>query len=470
MQLADSIFLDVHLPNATTWFYFSGLLAVALFFKFSRLLSIRNWDVLTLFLLLPGLLLLIEAHARERLTFAAAAGPAGALLVLIESQVRDRWAFVWLLSASGYFFVRCLLDLVLVRRPALSPNLNLAGLAWLAGALFVSLIAVAVRQPAPNGVSASPASTLDNKIRNPVKVLVGQPTAENDSLVNQWVECGLALGCHLAIAVGLVLIGFLHFEDVHSGMAMATFYLLLPYVFLMMPGAGLGRWEQAWPMAWMVWAVVTYRRPLLTGLLLGLASGTIFLPALTLPVWLSFYRGRGAGRFLTAYLVAVALCLVILGGLNIVGELPHSLQSMWSLSGWQTWKTLPKETVGFWGGDVGLRAPIYRLPIFIASMAFVVFTLFWPTPKNLAHVLALSAATLISVQFWYADQGGIHVLWYLPYLLLLVFRPNLSAAQPAVPPDDWLARTGRMLRRWFTGLLRWLGRLRQRPQPAAPVS
>src|SRR6202011_4620258 len=90
----ESIFLDINLPNATTWFYFSGLLAVALFFKFSRLLSIRNWDVLTLFLLMPGLLL------------------------LIESGGKNRWAFVWLLAASGYFFIRCLLDLVLERRPA----------------------------------------------------------------------------------------------------------------------------------------------------------------------------------------------------------------------------------------------------------------------------------------------------------------------------------------------------------------
>jgi len=254
-------------------------------------------------------------------------------------------------------------------------------------------------------------------------------------------------------------------------MAAATFYLLLPYTFLMMPGAGLGRWDHAWAMAWMVWAVVTYRRPLLTGLLLGLASGSVFIPALTLPVWLSFYRGRGAGRFMLAYLTAVALCLFFLGGLVwIIGELPRSLQSVWSFSAWQAWKSLPKETIGFWGGEVGLRAPVYRLPIFIASMALVGFTLFWPIPKNLAQVLALSAAILISVQFWYADQGGIHVLWYLPYLLLLVFRPNLSTAQPATPPDDWLARTGQMLRRWLAGLLRWLTRLGQRPQPAVPVS
>src|SRR5262249_23183067 len=161
------------------------------------------------------------------------------------------------------------------------------------------------------------------------------------------------------------------------------FYLLLPYTFLMMPGTALGRWDQAWPMAWMVWAVVTYRRPMLTGLLLGLASGIVFLPILTLPVWFSFYRGRGMGRFLLGYLAGIGLCLFCLGGLVwIIGELPQSLQSIWSFSGWKAWGKLPEGTIGFWQEI----HPIYRLPLFIASMAFVIVTLFWPSPKNLAHV------------------------------------------------------------------------------------
>src|SRR5438128_6466528 len=63
MIVPASIFLDFNLPNATTWCYLSLLLAVALFFKFTRLLSVRNWDVLTLFLLVPGLLLLQEANS-----------------------------------------------------------------------------------------------------------------------------------------------------------------------------------------------------------------------------------------------------------------------------------------------------------------------------------------------------------------------------------------------------------------------
>src|SRR5207253_9480113 len=110
MPQSLSIFLDFNLPNATTWFYLSSLLAIALFFKFSRLLSIRNLDVLALPLLVPGLLLLRESNG-------------------------ENWfGYLWLLAGSAYFLFRCFFDLSLVTRPALAPNLALGGLAWLAGA------------------------------------------------------------------------------------------------------------------------------------------------------------------------------------------------------------------------------------------------------------------------------------------------------------------------------------------------
>ena len=91
----------------------------------------------------------------------------------------------------------------------------------------------------------------------------------------------------------------------------------------------------------------------------------------------------------------------------------------------------------------------------LAFVAFVITTSFWPRPKDLAHVLALSAAILLGIQFWYADQGGVYVLWYLPLLLLVVFRPNLADRQPPTieAETDWLRRWGRKLAGWIG---RWL--------------
>jgi len=55
------------------------------------------------------------------------------------------------------------------------------------------------------------------------------------------VDRTLAVLCHLAVVAGLVVVGWRHFHDAHAGMAAATFYLLLPYTYLLLPHAtGLG--------------------------------------------------------------------------------------------------------------------------------------------------------------------------------------------------------------------------------------
>ncbi len=428
MNGAGSIFLDFQLPTAATWFYFSGLLAVALFVKFSRLLSVRNWDVLTLFLFAPGFLLLLESHGD------------------------NRWGYAWLLITSGYFFLRCLGDLALVRRPALGPNMNLSGLACLAAALSASLIAVAVQNPrTPNPAGDSARSPIDETLVNP-KTLEKTPAEVVGFTVPIGAARALALLCHLSVAVGLVLIGWKHFADVLSGMAAATFYLLLPYTYLLTPNSalGLGRWDMVWPMAWMVWAVFCYRRPVLAGVFLGVAAGGVLLPVLTLPAWLSFYRKRGAGRFFLTFAVAGGLTLAAAAGVLCAVGLPQDWSSSEALGRWLAWLPPPTNAHGVWQGVYW----VYRLPVFIAYAAFVIGTLFWPTPKNLAHVLALSAAVLIGIQFWCADNGGVYVLWYLPFLLLLVFRPNLTAAQPPPTREDWMKRIGRRCTRVFLRLFR----------------
>ena len=43
---------------------------------------------------------------------------------------------------------------------------------------------------------------------------------------------------------------------------------------------------------------------------------------------------------------------------------------------------------------------------------------------------------MLATQFWLANHGGLYMAWYLPLLILTVFRPNLedrmalSAVQP----------------------------------------
>jgi hypothetical protein len=393
-----------------------------LFFKFSRLLSVRNWDVVTLYLLVPGLLLLFEDGA-------------------------NWYGYLWLFCGSGYFILRCLVDLALVRRPALGPNLSQGGLAWLAAALFVCLVVVAFRPADQQTESVGKLSAVLDAGEKAGKDFVGQQPGLNGStpeVVDYWFTRIVALLCHLSIVAGLILVGWRHFQDAPSGVAMATFYLLLPY-----SAYHAGQWHHVWPMALIVWAVFLYRRPTFAGLLMGLAAGTVFFPLLLFPLWCGFYGRRGAGRFSGAFALTAVLCLATYGTiLWQAGELPHSVQQVLSLADWQPWIRPPAETHGFWTGVHWAWA--YRMPVFIAYLAFLATTTIWPSPKNLAHLLALSAALLIGIQFWYAEQGGKFVAWYLPLLLLLMFRPNLNDRRP--PPiqreTDWLLRLGR----WLTTL------------------
>src|SRR5262245_66669292 len=65
----------------------------------------------------------------------------------------------------------------------------------------------------------------------------------------------------------------------------------------------------------------------------------------------------------------------------------------------------------------------------------------WPRRKSLAHVIPSSAAIIIGTQFWYQDKGGVYVLWYLPLLLLVVFRPLMTNHfAPEIKPLDFLRR------------------------------
>src|SRR5947199_10083245 len=97
-----SIFLDFNLPNATTWFYFSFLLAVALFFKFGRLLCVRNLDVVLLFLLAPGLLVVQAARPQP---LAPEQQPAVQIAALVGHGALGQTAA--LASEVGAFSQRC---------------------------------------------------------------------------------------------------------------------------------------------------------------------------------------------------------------------------------------------------------------------------------------------------------------------------------------------------------------------------
>jgi hypothetical protein len=446
---ASSIFLDFNLPNAATWFYFSLLLVAAIFFRFNRFWSLRNWDLCTLFLLVPGFLLLQQGHFWLNAAADQAAGSPDYAKLKTGGDDLVFWGYVWLIAGSGYYFARCLLDLALERRPTLTPNLNLSGLASLAVALFICLTTVAVvRTPdMPQQAQIGKGPLALTKSLDSTTTIVNYQAGQTDldkADTRFWVERTVAMLMHLAVIAGLILIGKVHFGDVSAGMGAACLYLLLPYT-----AYNVSQVHHVWPAVFILWAIYTYRRPILTGLLLGIAAGTTFFPLLLFPLWCGFYRGRGTLRFTFGFVLATAASLAVTAIILLSnGEFSRSLSIALSLSDWQAWKEPVTESI--WTGAHWA----YRLPVFIGYMAFVVLTAFWPSPRNLGQVIAQTAAVVIGVQFWYADQGGVYVLWYLPFLLLMMFRPNLMDRRPPLiqPEADWLLHWATIVKRRVLGL------------------
>jgi hypothetical protein len=213
----------------------------------------------------------------------------------------------------------------------------------------------------------------------------------------------------------------------------------------------VAQFHLVWPAAFITWAVFFYKRPLVGGWLLGLASGSVFVTLLLFPLWLGFYMKRGAVRFAVSFAAALVVSIGILWLVVWTeGWLASGLTEA-AVSEWLPWRRTNAPSL--WRSV----HPAYRLPIFVLYVGFLGAITVWPSPKNLSHLVSLSAAALIGVQFWHSDRGGMYVLWYLPLVLMMVFRPNLTGHEP--PPIE------------PGGMLKWAGaawnRVRGRkPAPA----
>ncbi len=401
--------------NATTWVYVSSLLIIGIYFKFHRFWSVRNLDLIALMSFAPGFLLI--THGQQ---------PAG---------------YLWLFSLSGFFLVRLLLDPVMVRRPLLEPNLSASGLTFTCFALVLFLLANVITKPAVEGGRRSverwedafygPTAGNPNRLvqpgpgyppfwaladlssQTPASAAAGPTDLSRQRLLRNVVTRTTAILGHLAILIGLILIGHRHFGSARTGVAAASLYLLLPYT-----AEFTGRIDHVIPGALLVWAVVAYRRPLAAGMLAGLAAGAIYYPLFLLPLWCGFYWRRGLVRFLAGAAGALALLAASLAlGTSNLHAFSDQVQTMFGFTSLSL-----ANAEGFWA----LHDPAYRMPIMAAFFALAVSLALWPAQKNLGTLLSCSAAVLLGTQFWHAHYAGIYMDWYLPLLILTIFRPNLE--------------------------------------------
>ena len=408
--------------DPTTWAYVSALMMIGIYFKFRRFWSVRNLDLIGLISFSPGLLLVYHG-------------------LLNHNNELVQAGYVWLFAVSGFFLIRLLLDPIMVRRPLLEPNLSASGLTFTGISLLVFLMANVITSPkerveyelAKQETQSLPSPGYEwfykfagfaNEAMVPAEPDAAQPETYRKALILAATTRTAAILAHLAIVAGMVWLGYRHFDNIHTGVAAATLYLLTFYTSQLTSYV-----DHVVPAALLVWAVAAYRLPLLSGVLLGLAAGLIYYPLFLLPLWCSFYWRRGLVRFVVGVLLAMSLLAASLAlKWHDFGTFLDQVQRM---IGWRNPIGVEKFT-GFWQ----YYNPSYRISVLALFVAICAGMVFWPAQKNLGTLLSCSAAVMLATQFWHAQQGGLCMAWYLPLLILTVFRPNLEdrVAMSAVRP------------------------------------
>ena len=305
--------LNGYTVDDATWFYLSLFLTLTVYFRFGRVFSLRNLDLLLLLAISPGILLVRHGSTS---------------------------GYVWLFGLSGVLLLRLVADRYFTRRPRLDQNLNSQGLSFLGAVAFLFLAATAwnLRQ-LPNSTvqtveAADRLSKRQEAPKNRPRPPRLRPTPRRDPGRPSWRSrlsncrnwrsppstrrrkrrpvgrlchrCGppgvdrgtpgrrLGAGLYRALAFRRPA------DRDRHGDALSTIAL-----HVVRRGSGEPRLPRGPDLVGdrRLSAARRGRR------LMGLACGTLFFPVFLLPLWFAFYDRRGAVRFGVA-LAGVAAVLV----------------------------------------------------------------------------------------------------------------------------------------------------------------
>ena len=458
-------FLSADLSDPTWWAYV-GLLIIAVYFRFSRAFSVRNLDLLLLIGLSTSLTATLEfprhpteqaaAYRSSPITSQTTPKPPDSAIQLVSLQqttndeaptldppvtrsTLHRWGSLCLVAFTLLLLVRLVLDESLTRRPKLDQNLNTAGLLFLCIPAFAILMAHVAFRPPPLDTQNMLVTGKALLERRDVPVSPDSPESSSSSESLSITPTGALVGAggHVAglparrpevsarifviIAHSLVLAGLLavsrwHFSSTQIGVAMCCLYLLLPCT-----AASVHQLAHVLPAACLIWAFASYRNPVVSGILLGLACGTLFFTAFLLPLWAVSYGRRASLRFLVSVLAVAA---VLLTTLLLISSDASSFTSKLMLNvNWTVYRLLDSSALA---GEVSTGQTVIRIIMAAVFFIMLIAMTALPRQRNLETLLANSTSLIVAAQMWYPDDIGRYVLWYLPLLLMIIFRPRLD--------------------------------------------
>jgi hypothetical protein len=168
------------------------------------------------------------------------------------------------------------------------------------------------------------------------------------------------------------------------------------------------------PAAMLIWGLVVARHSVGRGLMLGLALGTKFAPAILLPLWSRHpFPRRPERRTLVPFLAGLAGAVALTGWVLLLDG-SRGLSAFWSRTlGYQIGRDSP---FSVWGQHPGLRPVQIGLMVCVAVAAVLVLR--WPRRLDMLTMTALSGALLIGIELTLTHWFYLYIPWFLPFALI----------------------------------------------------
>ncbi len=229
----------------------------------------------------------------------------------------------------------------------------------------------------------------------------------------KWDQLGAAHGAATAFDVlcmaGLLVLGW-RMSGLRLGVALALAWAAFPFTAYALETNA----NDSLVAAMLIWGLVVARHPVGRGLMLGLALGTKFAPAILLPLWSRHPFPRPArGRTLLPFLAGLAGAVALTGWVLLLDG-SDGLRAFWSRTiGYQLGRDSP---FSIWGQYSDLRPVQLGLMAIVAGAALAVLR--WPRRLDTLTVTALSGALLIGVELTLTHWFYLYIPWFLPFALV----------------------------------------------------
>ncbi|MFN8111329.1 MAG: glycosyltransferase family 87 protein, partial [Thermoleophilia bacterium] len=232
---------------------------------------------------------------------------------------------------------------------------------------------------------------------------------------------GAATAFDLLCVAGMLVLGW-RLSGLRLGMALSLAWAAFPFTGY----ALLSNSNDELVAACLIWGLVFARRPLVRGLMLGLAVATKFGPAiLALLWWRRPFPRPGRRREPVRFALGLVLAAVLTGWVLLLDGL-KGVTAFWDRTlGYQLHRESP---FSVWGQHPGLRPLQVALSILVVLAALALVR--WPRHLDLLSVTALSGAVLLGTQLVMTHWFYLYIPWFLPFALL-AFVPTWP---PATPP------------------------------------